>query len=543
MLSRRELLERGAAMTGGALALGRVPTAWATTPSPVAGMNILMFITDQERAIQHFPRGWSRRHLPGLTRLQRNGLTFENAFCNACMCSPTRATLLTGYFTAQHGVKYTLEDDMSGRRFPQVELPTNFKNVASVMAATDYHVVYKGKWHLSKPAAGDSDSDNWAPSDVDKYGFARWNPPDAGANQDLDQAGGGSQNNDGRFMNQGGSAAAGKEGVLQYLNSVAAHQQPFFMIVSLVNPHDVLFYPHKYRRAGYNKLWLKGEIGLPATIDESLATKPSAQRQFLRISQLLGRLDTHQKQRAYLNFYGNLMKLVDGYLVDVLDALEAQNLLENTLVIRTSDHGEMGLAHGGMRQKNFNVYEESLRVPLVYSNPRLWSKAQTSKVMVSHVDFLPTLASLVNAPRSARARWQGVDYSDHILRRQAPPPQDYVVFTYDDYQAGQTGHPHVKPPQHIISLRERRWKIAEYYDANGRVPSQWEMYDLRNDPLERSNLAHKGYKRTPAQEKQYRRLQRKLARVKAQRLRPLPNTPKPKTHGSPSRPAPRSAMD
>ena len=66
--------------------------------------------------------------------------------------------------------------------------------------------------------------------------------------------------------------------------------------------------------------------------------------------------------------------MCDGYLVDVLDTLDAQNLLDNTLVIRTSDHGEMGLAHGGLRQKNFNVYEETLRVPLIYSNPRLWSK-------------------------------------------------------------------------------------------------------------------------------------------------------------------------
>lgn len=539
MLSRRELLEKGAAIAGGAFALGRAPGAWAAAQSPqVAGMNIVVFITDQERAIQHFPRGWSQRHLPGFTRLQRNGLTFENAFCNACMCSPTRATLLTGYFTAQHGVKYTLEEDMPDDQFPQVELPSGFKNLASVMAAAGYNVVYKGKWHLSKPAGSD-----WAPSDVGKYGFARWSPPDAGANQDFSQEGGGSYNNDGRFMNQQGPAAAGEEGALQYLNSAAAGQQPFFMIVSLVNPHDVLMYPSKYRRAGYNESWLKGEIGLPPTIDESLATKPSAQRQFLRISQLLGRLDTHQKKRAYLNFYGNLMKLVDGYLVDVLDALEAQNLIDNTLVIRTSDHGEMGLAHGGLRQKNFNVYEESLRVPLVYSNPRLWTKPKTSQAMVSHVDFLPTLAGLVNAPASARAPWQGVDYSDQILSRLAPSPQDYVVFSYDDYQAGQTSRPYVKPPQHIISLRERRWKIAEYYDATGKVPSQWEMYDLSGDPLERTNLAHKGYRRTPAQEKQFRRLQRKLARVKAQRLQPLSDTPQPSTQGSQSRLAPGSATD
>jgi len=118
-----------------------------------------------------------------------------------------------------------------------------------------------------------------------------------------------------------------------------------------------------------------------------------------------------------------------------------------------------------------------------------------------------------------------------------------VAFTYDDYQAGQTKEPYVKPPQHIVSLRERRWKIAEYYDANGEVPSQWEMYDLQTDPLERTNLAHVGYKRSPAKEKQYQRLRRKLAQVKAQRLRPLPDTPQPTTQGSPSRLAPVSALN
>ena len=539
MLSRRELLQRGAAIAGPALALGRVPDALARSRTGVAGMNIIVFITDQERAIQHFPRDWARRHLPGLTRLQTHGLTFENAFCNACMCSPSRATLMTGYFPAQHGVKYTLEENMPDDEFPQVELPPGFKNMASVMTAAGYSVVYKGKWHLSKPA-----NDQFTPSDVAKYGFSRWNPPDAGANQDIDQDGGGTTNNDGRFMDQQGDVSAGDEGVLQYLSSVAAGQQPFFLVVSLVNPHDVLLYPRKYLKAGYGPSWLKGEIELPATVDEDLSTKPIVQREFVRLMNAgTGRLDTHHRKRAYINFYGNLMKVCDGYVVDVLDTLRAHNLLDNTLVIRTSDHGEMGLAHGGLRQKNFNVYEETLRVPLVYSNPRLWSRPATSQVMVSHVDFLPTLASLVKAPRSARAKWQGVDYSDHILQRLAPPPQDYVVFTYDDYQAGQSGGLYVTPPQHIISLRERRWKIAEYYDANGKVPSQWEMYDLRHDPLERINLAHRGHRRTPAQEKQYRRLRRKLARVRATRLRRLPNTPQPQTEGSQHKIAPPSATD
>ena len=153
---------------------------------------------------------------------------------------------MTGYFPAQHGVKYTLEESMPDDEFSQVELPLGFKNLASVMSAAGYDVVYKGKWHLSKPAGSE-----FVPSDVAKYGFLRWNPPDAGANQDLDQDGGGTTNNDGRFMNQTGDVQSGTEGVLQYLTSVAPGQKkPFFLVISLVNPHDVLLYPRKFLKSG-----------------------------------------------------------------------------------------------------------------------------------------------------------------------------------------------------------------------------------------------------------------------------------------------------
>jgi choline-sulfatase len=129
----------------------------ACPPRSMAGMNVVnVFITDQDRAIQHFPRGWVKENLPGLTRLQRHGLTFSNAFTNSCMCSPARATLMTGYFPAQHGVKYTLELDMPADEYPQVEMPLDLANLATVMSAAGYNVVYKGKWHLNKPADGAS---------------------------------------------------------------------------------------------------------------------------------------------------------------------------------------------------------------------------------------------------------------------------------------------------------------------------------------------------------------------------------------------------
>ena len=95
------------------------------------------------------------------------------------------------------------------------------------------------------------------------------------------------------------------------------------------------------------------------------------------------------------------------------------------------------------------------------------------------------------------------------------------MFTYDDWQSGQASGPYPNPPNHIVSIREHRYKIARYYDADGKVPPQWEMYDLETDPLERTNLAYKDYRRTLEQEREFKRLKRKLARVEQTRLQPL----------------------
>ncbi|MBB4638106.1 sulfatase-like hydrolase/transferase [Longimicrobium terrae] len=491
--------------------------------SGMAGMNVVMFITDQDRRIQHFPPGWAEQNLPGLTRLQSRGVRFQNAFTNSCMCSPARATLMTGYFPAQHGVRYTLETSMDDPLlYDQVEMPVDFANLATVAAAAGYTPVYKGKWHLSKyPPRG-----QWEPRDVEKYGFGRWDPPDAGANQSIPEAGGGEPDNDGRFMLSRADADGSYEGALEYLESAAAGQQPFFLVVSLVNPHDVLFYPDTYIEAGYEDAWLKGDIGLPETVDEDLSTKPVVQREFLAMFNQTGSLDNHQMKLDYLNFYGNLIKASDQYLVDVLDTLDRTGLRGSTVVIRTADHGEMGLAHGGLRQKNFNAYEESLRVPLIFSSPALYDGPLESGALVSHVDFLPTIASLLHTPAEARAPWQGVDYSAVVLNpSHALPPQSYVVFTWDDWQAGQPNPPYLPPPNHIVCVRKAGWKLARYYDANGNVPEQWEMYDLNADPLEKTNLAWRGYQRTEREELAFLRLQRLMAEVEQTRLAPLPDTP------------------
>jgi choline-sulfatase len=227
-----------------------------TETGKLKGMNVILFLTDQERAIQHFPPGWAKQNLPGQTQLKKNGLTFARAFCAASMCSPSRSSMMTGYFPAQTGVKWTLEQTMHGPKYPQQVLPMDLPNLGTVMAAAGYATPYKGKFHLTKypeKAAG------FVPHDVNKYGFQRWDPQDAGANQDPSEFGGGNADNDGRFMNSTGSVEEGDEGVIAYLQSDAAKQGPFFLVVSLVNPHDVLAYPKENEANGYSDpSWFEG---------------------------------------------------------------------------------------------------------------------------------------------------------------------------------------------------------------------------------------------------------------------------------------------
>jgi arylsulfatase A-like enzyme len=159
-------------------------------------------------------------------------------------------------------------------------------------------------------------------------------------------------------------------------------------------------------------------------------------------------------------------------------------------------------------------------VPLIFSNPRRFRRRRQSNALVSHVDLLPTLASLFNVPPTARANWQGEDYS-RIIAGNARRTQNYVAFTFDDIRMAQNTEQVVPPPNRIISLRESRYKLARYYDGDGVVPDQWEMYDLDRDPFERTNLADPNFRRNRQQQAHYERLQAKLANVQETRLQPL----------------------
>jgi len=460
---------------------------WPLKAETVAlGRNVIIFLADQEQSLRWFPKGWAEAHLPCFTRLAATGVSFNRAYTNTAMCTPARNTLFTGLYPAQHGGFDTLTEGFVQSE-EEVQLNPELPHLGAVMTSAGYEVAFIGKYHLSKGIDRLDGVHIW--DDLERYQFTRWSPPDAGRNTALSDYGGGYTDHDTRYVAD----------ALAYLQEKleAPEGKPFCLVVSLVNPHDVLGYPNNYIAGGYTDGyggvadWLaptEPPIGLPPTVEENLATnfKPSAHQQFLVKSAGLGALDTDQKKLDYLAFYGNLLKLVDSQYLKILNFLDGsaagRALLGRTWIVRTSDHGEHGLVHGGLRQKSFTVYEEALRVPLIWSNPVDFPAGRVCEELVSHVDFLPTLCSVLGINASGYG-FMGVDYSSLIRDPAAAAVQEQILFTYDDIWAGQNaaGNPQgiVDPPNRIRAIRAKDFVYANYFDGEGVVPPQSEFYDLR----------------------------------------------------------------
>jgi choline-sulfatase len=508
---------------------------------PLRTPNIVLVITDQQRYPRHWPdeAGWFEQLMPADAELRRTGITFTRAFCNTAMCSPSRATLLTGRYPAEHGVELTLTasdlqpdprnapdvartmiDILRSREAPprriltqfakgalrlgqhpgkEATLPPAMANMATLLRAGGYTVAYKGKWHLSHPAGDGPLLAGWAPADAAKLealGFEGWEPPDAGENAKAEHFGGGN--------------AADGEGFDELYTQQAERwlaqaklPEPFCLIVSLVNPHDVLGYPASYERGGYQRSEFADlGVGLPPTVDEHLQNKPAVHALMrMGMTAYMGKLVDRQAQLDYVNFYAHLHRVVDEKIARVLaslgDAGDPGSLRSRTVVVRCSDHGEMGLSHGGLRQKMFNVYEETINVPLVFSNPVMFPDARETDAFASLVDVLPTLLALAGGSSDGGLR--GRDLSP-VLSGAVAGVQDQVHFTYDDHQAGTATQNAPGQPNRIRAVRTDAAKYAVYYDPDGEAAPEYELYDLERDPLEVDNLVdvRTGQPRTPA---------------------------------------------
>jgi len=437
--------------------------------------NIVIIITDQQRALQHYPKDFIKDKLPALKWLMDNGLSFDRAFTASCACAPSRATFLTSQYPAKH--KTTNTGQMEPKRPLNVQLP----NLAHVLKEAGYETrAWLGKWHL-----GEIHTDPIA------AGFTEWNAPDAGITiGDYNTLGGGSPDNDGRYLAD----------ILKFIDEHRDDPEPFCLVASFVNPHDGFVAVRGLGGSGYaSSVFTKIPVPMPENWNSPLTYKPRAQASASWAALSAQTDPTKQpkhRPQDYVNFYAYLQTLVDKQIDQILlhmgrkSETNEQNskLIDDTLIIRFADHGEMGMSHG-LVEKFFNAYEESIRIPFVFSNPIAYPTAQTTQSLASSVDLVPTLAELLGVtwykpdePMPAIANpmvFYGQDLSP-ILEGSTEPVQESVHFTYDDNPG--------RGPSIVRTIRTEHWKYSVYFNEDG-SDADWELYDLKEDWLETYNLA------------------------------------------------------
>lgn len=460
--------------------------------------NILLIMTDQQRDACHWPTDWARDQLPSFQRLAQHGLTFERAFTNTSMCSPSRATLWTSLFPAETGVLSTGQS-----------LSTSAFTMANALAGAGYQIGYAGKWHLGPTPT--------------MFDFGPWDAPDAGiALAAGSTQGAGGWNNDARYLGviPGNVATPPSSGsgpsMLDFLSKVD-RKVPFFLVASFVNPHDVYVAPFDIKESGYDpSQWATLPISVPATWNEDLVSKPRVQAWF---QTSMGRLWnvpgwTDADRQGYARFYAYLQQLVDRDIMRLLDALDQAGLTEDTIIFRIADHGEMGLSHG-LVEKAFNAYEETIHVPTLVSNPRLFPAPVVTGELACHIDLFPTIASLAGVLDRCAGRLKGKDLCP-LFTVPDRPIRASVHFTFDD---AALGTPPTGTPGQIRALRTKDWLYAAYFSPSGDT-FDYELYDLADDRDEMKNLASPAHV-TAASRRQLDHMNRELVR-EMERMGTLP---------------------
>ena len=495
--------------------------------------NILLVVSDQERQ-----RGWlpTGVELPWRDRLRAEGLEFTSYFTHSSPCSPSRGSLFTGRYLPGHAV---IDNVIQPEHH---ELDPSVPTVGSLARDAGYRSSYIGKWHLSHSPTPDMES----------YGFADWEGNDrhfmgwAGTGVHFDPI---IADNAAHWLSENARPAAEAE---------AAGDDPWFLTVALVNPHDVMWFP--VDQPGYAErhpddvalirsilelaAWKDDDPlpvytadypevtdRLPDNFTDDLHTKPEAHRQWRWDQQhgLWGTIDPADTRSwlRHLDYYAHLHTLADRSLGTVLSALEASGAWDDTVIIFTSDHGDMAGSHG-LRSKGPFVYDEIMRVPLYIRVPGVTTPGSRTSALASHVDLAATIGALAGVPAgtadptAGRPTLQGTDLGP-VLADPSASVRDHVVFAQDSAQTE-----HLNQVRYALrGFFDGRTKYARYYGVGGGKPSTglWgkdpgtklfdvdcafddndhELYDHDSDPGELVNLANDRSRRAEVRE-HYERL-------------------------------------
>ena len=517
------------ALFGGMLALA---SAVHADPPPEAKRNIL-FITFDQQMFQTVQAEGFRQ--PALDRLADRGVVFANHYIASAVCTPSRAVIYSGLAPQVNGVQ---EEMMFGWT---PSLSTDDVSLGTAMKQLGYSTAYFGKFELDRDIVYPKPGVNYADA-LKEYGFDVWQP--------YGEVTG--ETNQG-FEADDAIAAEGIRWLRTNAESLREEDEPWFVVISLINPHDIFFAdvnapgesvqksldPELISKppasARYQKQW---DFPLWSTLDEPLQApgRPENHWEFYRgIANVMGDIPTERRDmwRAYNNYYLNLVIDKDRTIGHVLDALDDLDLWKDTVVVFTSDHGELAGSHGGLRNKGPVSYEQNVHVPMIVVDPDV-EGGQITRALTSHIDLLPTLVGLTGAPQEDTAGitkgLPGRDFSTVLADPSGAQPDEVrpgILFNFVGLSSvnerfftsifekgfGKDGafaftpaelvdnQPDLDKRGFLSMTFDGRYKFGRYY-----APSQFntprtmeelmawndlELFDLKKDPDESNNLALK----------------------------------------------------
>ncbi len=458
-MRRRDFLK---AMGTGSAALAVSRRLFAKAPASgdkAKRPNIIFIMSDDHASHAMSCYGSKINKTPNLDRLAKEGMRLDNCFCTNSICTPSRATVLTGLYSHKNGCRAFNAFDASQQTFPKL------------LRKAGYHTGVIGKWHLRSAPAG----------------FDYWNVlPGQGAyfNPVMTEMGE-------RKKYTGYVTDIITDVALKFLKE-RPKDKPFCLLYHHKAPHDNFEYDKKHAH-----LYEDADIPEPDNLFDDYKNRAEAVKRVTQkigmrhtlyrnqTQNLSGRKRKKRQYQIYIKSYLRCVASIDDNVGRVLKYLDESGLAEDTIVVYTSDQGFF-LGEHGMYDKRF-MYEESLRVPFVIRYPRRIKPGSTSGAIALNVDFAETFLDYGSVPIPK-------DMQGRSLRPilEGKTPKDWRTSMYYRYWLHM---PHFRVAAHF-GVRTKTHKLIYYYGKpmgtpgarKTLTPPEWELFDLVKDPREMKNV-------------------------------------------------------
>ena len=489
--------------------------------------NLVFVFSDQQRYDTMLCYGNDWIQTPHLNALASRSTVFRNAYVAQPVCTPSRAAIMTGLYP-----------HAAGPVLNGMVLPADRKTIAELVSS-DYLCGYYGKWHLGSdvyPQHGftkwlSTDNRRW-PRDTPEgpqwsFGDYHHHLIEQGFQPDRES------NGAMIFSPEFRKTLPREFQMASYLGDRAAdfirenHQRPFILFVSTLEPHAPYIGPNQDllnpKDLPVGPTFLKKPEGTSLTnrmkADYYLQYL-EGQGDPLRDSYMTGRaavgedISSEDGWRRLRARYFSDISLVDDMLGKVTSALEQSGITDNTVVVFTSEHGDLLGDHGMLEKRSF--YEESSRVPLLMGVPWISQDQRIIEGSMSQIDLLPTLLDLLSQPLPTYLHGSSLL---PVLKGEATLQDEAVIVEWNG-----TGDNHMDremPTQELTSMNSLIWRSIVYnrWKLNLCAGDQCELFDLNSDPYEENNLFD-----DPAQKDRIREL---TARVRLWQIRTGDTAPLP----------------